>query len=111
MAERMIDGRWGKPWCSPTADAGSDVGAGRTKAFDNGDGTWRIEGVKSAEHDMSDNIIHLFWPAPRAWRAAAAPVRKGLSLFVVPKYMFDAETGEAGCLARCLRHQRQRRRV
>ena len=43
-------------------DAGSDVGAGRTKAIPQPDGSWHIEGVKrfitSAEHDLSDNIIH-----------------------------------------------------
>ena len=77
-------------------DAGSDVGVGRTKAIDNGDGTWRIEGVKrfitSAEHDMTDNIIHLVLARPEG----AGPGTKGLSLFVVPKFHVDLETGAIG---------------
>mgnify|MGYP003341191628 CR=1 FL=1 len=43
---RLVDGSWAATICISEPDAGSDVGAGRTKAFDNGDGTWRIEGVK-----------------------------------------------------------------
>jgi alkylation response protein AidB-like acyl-CoA dehydrogenase len=66
-------------------DAGSDFGAGRTKAIQQPDGTWHIEGVKrfitSAEHDMSENIIHLVLARPEG----AAPGTKGLSLFVVPE--------------------------
>jgi alkylation response protein AidB-like acyl-CoA dehydrogenase len=81
-------------------DAGSDVGAGRTKAFDNGDGTWRIEGVKrfitSAEHDMADNIVHLVLARPVGVEGVGGPGTKGLSLFVVPKYHVDLETGELG---------------
>jgi alkylation response protein AidB-like acyl-CoA dehydrogenase len=75
-------------------DAGSDVGAGRTRAFDNGDGTWRIEGVKrfitSGEHDMVDNIVHLVLARPEGAGAGT----KGLSLFVVPKFTVDLATGE-----------------
>jgi len=100
MAERMIDGQWGATMVLTEPDAGSDVGAGRAKAFDNGDGTWRIEGVKrfitSAEHDMSDNIIHLVLARPEGVEGAGGPGTKGLSLFVVPKFMFDIETGELG---------------
>src|SRR3954447_9774163 len=77
-------------------DAGSDVGAGRTKAIEQPDGSWHIEGVKrfitSAEHDMTENIIHLVLARPEA----AGPGTKGLSLFVVPKFHFDPETGELG---------------
>ncbi len=100
MAERMIDGQWGATMVLTEPDAGSDVGAGRTKAFDNGDGTWRIEGVKrfitSAEHDMSDNIVHLVLARPEGIEGVGGPGTKGLSLFVVPKFMFDIETGELG---------------
>ncbi|MEZ5184723.1 MAG: acyl-CoA dehydrogenase [Candidatus Nanopelagicales bacterium] len=100
MAERMVDGQWGATMVLTEPDAGSDVGAGRTKAFDNGDGTWRIEGVKrfitSAEHDMSDNIVHLVLARPEGVEGAGGPGTKGLSLFVVPKFMFDIETGELG---------------
>ncbi|MEZ5117814.1 MAG: acyl-CoA dehydrogenase [Candidatus Nanopelagicales bacterium] len=93
-AELMIDKGWGATMVLTEPDAGSDVGAGRTKAFDNGDGTWRIEGVKrfitSAEHDMADNIVHLVLARPEG----AGPGTKGLSLFLVPKYFVDLETGE-----------------
>jgi alkylation response protein AidB-like acyl-CoA dehydrogenase len=93
-AELIIEKRWGATMVLTEPDAGSDVGAGRTKAFDNGDGTWRIEGVKrfitSGEHDMADNIVHLVLARPDG----AGPGTKGLSLFLVPKYFVDLETGE-----------------
>ncbi len=95
-AELMIDRGWGATMVLTEPDAGSDVGAGRAKAFDNGDGTWRIEGVKrfitSAEHDMSDNIIHLVLARPEG----AGPGTKGLSLFLVPKFHVDLATGVLG---------------
>ena len=81
-------------------DAGSDVGAGRTKATANEDGTWNIEGVKrfitSAESDLSDNIIHMVLARPVGVEGAGGPGTKGLSLFIVPKFHFDVETGELG---------------
>ena len=93
-AQLMIENRWGATMVLTEPDAGSDVGAGRAKAFDNGDGTWRIEGVKrfitSGEHDMADNIVHLVLARPEGAGAGT----KGLSLFVVPKYFVDLETGE-----------------
>jgi alkylation response protein AidB-like acyl-CoA dehydrogenase len=96
FAAMMIDKGWGATMVLTEPDAGSDVGAGRAKAFDNGDGTWRIEGVKrfitSAEHDMADNIVHLVLARPEG----AGPGTKGLSLFIVPKYHVDLETGELG---------------
>ena len=96
VAARMVDGRWGATMVLTEPDAGSDVGAGRTKATEQADGTWHIEGVKrfitSAEHDMSDNIVHLVLARPEG----AGPGTKGLSLFIVPKIHFDWETGELG---------------
>ena len=96
FAQMMIDRGWGATMVLTEPDAGSDVGAGRAKAIDNGDGTWRIEGVKrfitSAEHDMAENIVHLVLARPEG----AGPGTKGLSLFVVPKYHVDLETGELG---------------
>jgi alkylation response protein AidB-like acyl-CoA dehydrogenase len=81
-------------------DAGSDVGAGRTKALPQADGTWHIEGVKrfitSAEHDMAENIIHYVLARPVGVEGAGGPGTKGLSLFMVPKFLFDFETGELG---------------
>ena len=79
-------------------DAGSDVGAGRTKAIPNEDGSWNIEGVKrfitSAEHDMAENIMHLVLARPVGVEGVGGPGTKGLSLFLVPKFHFDHETGE-----------------
>ncbi len=95
-AQIMIDRLWGATMVLTEPDAGSDVGAGRAKAIDNGDGTWRIEGVKrfitSGEHDMTENIMHMVLARPEG----AGPGTKGLSLFLVPKYLFDSETGEPG---------------
>jgi alkylation response protein AidB-like acyl-CoA dehydrogenase len=95
-AELIIERRWGATMVLTEPDAGSDVGAGRARAFDNGDGTWRIEGVKrfitSGEHDMADNIVHLVLARPEGH----GPGTKGLSLFLVPKYLVDLETGELG---------------
>ncbi|GAA2249581.1 acyl-CoA dehydrogenase [Kitasatospora cystarginea] len=96
VAQRMIDGLWGATMVLTEPDAGSDVGAGRTKAVKQEDGSWHIEGVKrfitSGEHDMSDNIIHLVLARPEGGK----PGTKGLGLYIVPKYDFDWETGELG---------------
>ena len=95
-AQIMIDRGWGATMVLTEPDAGSDVGAGRTKAVPQPDGTWHIEGVKrfitSAEHDLAENIMHMVLARPQG----AGPGTKGLSLFLVPKYHFDPETGELG---------------
>jgi alkylation response protein AidB-like acyl-CoA dehydrogenase len=96
IAQRMVDGQWGASMVLTEPDAGSDVGAGRTKAVQQDDGSWHIEGVKrfitSAEHDMTENIIHLVLARPEG----AGPGTKGLSLFIVPKVNFDWDSGELG---------------
>jgi alkylation response protein AidB-like acyl-CoA dehydrogenase len=96
MAQQMVDRGWGATMVLTEPDAGSDVGAGRTKAVEQPDGSWHIEGVKrfitSAEQDMTENIIHLVLARPEG----SGPGTKGLSLFVVPKFHFDPETGELG---------------
>ena len=96
MAQRMIDRGWGATMVLTEPDAGSDVGAGRTVAKEQADGTWHIEGVKrfitSAVNDMVENVIHLVLARPEG----AGPGTKGLSLFVVPQTHFDPETGELG---------------
>lgn len=98
IAQIMVERQWGATMVLTEPDAGSDVGAGRTKATMNEDGSWNIEGVKrfitSAEHDMSENIIHLVLARPVGVEGAGGPGTKGLSLFIVPKYHFDFETGE-----------------
>jgi alkylation response protein AidB-like acyl-CoA dehydrogenase len=98
IAQHMIDRTWGGTMVLTEPDAGSDVGAGRTKATLQDDGSWHIEGVKrfitSAEHDMSENIVHLVLARPVGIEGVGGPGTKGLSLFVVPKHHFDVETGE-----------------
>jgi alkylation response protein AidB-like acyl-CoA dehydrogenase len=88
---------WGATMVLTEPDAGSDVGAGRTKAVQQPDGSWHIDGVKrfitSADSDdLFENIFHLVLARPEG----AGPGTKGLSLFFVPKYHFDFETGEIG---------------
>ena len=87
---------WGATMVLTEPDAGSDVGAARTKAVKQDDGSWHIDGVKrfitGADHDMTENILHLVLARPEG----ARPGTKGLSLFFVPKYHFDHETGELG---------------
>ncbi|ORB30150.1 acyl-CoA dehydrogenase [Mycolicibacterium parafortuitum] len=96
-AKLAADRGWGSTMVLTEPDAGSDVGAGRTKAVQQPDGTWHIDGVKrfitSADSDdLFENIMHLVLARPEG----AGPGTKGLSLFFVPKYHFDPETGEPG---------------
>ncbi|HYH25197.1 MAG TPA: acyl-CoA dehydrogenase [Blastococcus sp.] len=94
LARLMIDKGWGATMVLTEPDAGSDVGAGRTRAVQQPDGSWHITGVKrfitSAEHDLTDNIVHLVLARPEGAKAGT----KGLSLFVVPKFHVDLETGD-----------------
>jgi alkylation response protein AidB-like acyl-CoA dehydrogenase len=88
---------WGSTMVLTEPDAGSDVGAGRTKAVKQEDGSWHIDGVKrfitsGDSDDMFENIFHLVLARPEG----AGPGTKGLSLFFVPKFLFDFETGEPG---------------
>jgi alkylation response protein AidB-like acyl-CoA dehydrogenase len=97
LAKLMVDRKWGATMVLTEPDAGSDVGAGRAKAVRNPDGTWNITGVKrfisSAEHDLTDNIVHFVLARPEG----AGPGTKGLSLFVVPKFhVVDLDSGELG---------------
>ncbi|MGW3911672.1 acyl-CoA dehydrogenase [Streptomyces sp. NPDC005070] len=96
IATLAVEKRWGSTMVLTEPDAGSDVGAGRTKAIQQEDGSWHIEGVKrfitSGEHDMEENILHYVLARPEG----AGPGTKGLSLFLVPKFEFDFETGELG---------------
>ena len=96
LARWIVENDWHCTMVLTEPDAGSDVGAGRTRAIDNGDGTWRIEGVKrfitSAESNMRDNVVHFVLARPEG----ASEGTKGLSLFVLTKYHVDLETGELG---------------
>ncbi len=96
-ASMAIDRNWGATMVLTEPDAGSDVGAGRTKAIEQADGSWHIEGVKrfitSADSDdLYENIFHQVLARPEGAPAGT----KGLSLFLVPKYLFDHQTGEPG---------------
>jgi len=95
FAEQAIEAEWGATMVLTEPDAGSDVGAGRTRAIEQPDGTWHIEGVKrfitSAEHDLADNIFHLVLARPEG----AGPGTKGLSMFLVPKFLVN-EDGSLG---------------
>ena len=99
-AKLFVDRQWGSTMVLTEPDAGSDVGAGRTRAIPQPDGSWHIEGVKrfitSGEHDLSENIIHYVLARPVGVEGVGGPGTKGLSLFVVPKFHFDPETGELG---------------
>jgi alkylation response protein AidB-like acyl-CoA dehydrogenase len=98
IAKLMTEKQWGATMVLTEPDAGSDVGAGKTSATPNDDGTWNISGVKrfitSAESDLQENIMHLVLARPKGVEGAGGPGTKGLSLFLVPKYHFDVETGE-----------------
>lgn len=95
FARMWVDRNWAGSMILTEPDAGSDVGAGTTKAIDQDDGTWHIAGVKrfitGGEHDAAENIIHLVLARPEG----ARPGTKGLSLFVVPKYLVN-EDGSLG---------------
>jgi alkylation response protein AidB-like acyl-CoA dehydrogenase len=96
FAQFAIERQWGATMALTEPDAGSDVGAGRTRAVAQPDGTWHIEGVKRfitcAEHDMAENIFHLVLARPEGH----GPGTKGLSMFCIPKYLVGpgGELGE-----------------
>ncbi len=93
--EKMVSGEWTGTMNLTEPQAGSDLGAVRTKAVPAGDGTWRITGQKTfitfGEHDLADNIIHLVL----ARVPGAPPGTKGISCFIVPKYLVN-EDGSLG---------------
>ena len=95
FAELAVERGWGATMVLTEPDAGSDVGAGRTKAIEQPDGTWHIEGVKrfitNGDQDMTENIFHLVLARPEG----AGPGTKGLSMFLVPKYLVN-EDGTLG---------------
>ncbi|OZC67613.1 acyl-CoA dehydrogenase [Rhodococcus sp. 06-470-2] len=96
-AKVIVERGWGATMVLTEPDAGSDVGAGRTKAIKQDDGSWHIEGVKrfitsAVSDDLFENIFHLVLARPEG----AGPGTKGLSLFFVPSILFDFEKGELG---------------
>jgi alkylation response protein AidB-like acyl-CoA dehydrogenase len=92
---KLISSEWTGTMVLTETEAGSDVGAVRTKAVKNGDGSYEISGTKIfitwGDHDLTDNIIHLVLA-----RTPDAPIgTKGISLFVVPKFLLN-EDGTPG---------------
>jgi alkylation response protein AidB-like acyl-CoA dehydrogenase len=95
--ERMFGGTWGGTMCLTEPHAGSDVGAARTRASRNPDGTWSITGTKvfisGGDHDLAENVVHLVLA-----RVEGAPAgTKGLTLFIVPRVRVlpDGRLGES----------------
>ncbi|AOE49901.1 acyl-CoA dehydrogenase [Kangiella sediminilitoris] len=98
----LISGQWSGSMCLTEAHAGSDLGLLKTKATENDDGSYSLEGSKifitGGEHDMAENIIHLV--LARLPDAPEGP--KGISCFIVPKFMVndDGSIGERNAI-RC----------
>ena len=91
VAALMLDRNWGGTMVLTEPDAGSDVGAGTTKATPIEGDLYHIEGVKrfitSGEYDLAENIVHLVLARPEG----AGPGTKGLSLFMVPKLLINKD--------------------
>jgi alkylation response protein AidB-like acyl-CoA dehydrogenase len=94
--EKMYTLEWGGTMCLTEPQAGSDVGASKTKAIKQEDGTYQISGTKNfitgGDHDGTDNIVHVLLA-----RTEGAPAgTKGLSLFCIPKFRFtqDGKLGQ-----------------
>jgi alkylation response protein AidB-like acyl-CoA dehydrogenase len=92
---KMVKGDWSGTMCLTEAHSGTDLGILRTKAEPRADGTFAITGTKifisAGEHDLTKNIVHLVL----ARLPDAPPGTRGISLFVVPKFLPDAN-GDAG---------------
>jgi alkylation response protein AidB-like acyl-CoA dehydrogenase len=89
--EKLVTGEWTGTMQLTEPQAGSDVGALRTRAEKQADGTYRIRGTKIfityGEHDMTDNIVHFVLA-----RLPDAPAgTKGISLFLIPKFLVNAD--------------------
>ena len=92
---KMVEGKWTGTMCITEAHCGSDIGLSRTRAEPQADGSYAITGTKifitGGEQDMVENIVHLTLA-----RVAGAPEgTKGISLFIVPKYLPDADGNPA----------------
>ena len=90
---RLVDGTWSGTMCLTEPQCGTDLGLIRTKAEPADDGSYRISGTKifisAGEHDLTENIIHLVLA-----KLPGAPAgTKGISLFLVPKFLPNAEGG------------------
>lgn len=90
---KLLDGSWSGTMCLTESHCGTDLGLIKTKAVPAGDGTYKITGTKifisAGEHDLTENIVHLVL----AKLPGAPEGAKGISLFVVPKFMPDGKGG------------------
>jgi len=102
--EPLISGKWTGTMNLTEPQAGSDLAAVRTRAVPQGDGTYKVFGTKIyityGEHDMAENIVHLVL----ARTPDAPPGVKGISLFIVPKFLVNAdgtlgERNDAHCVS------------
>lgn len=95
---KLISGEWTGTMNLTEPHAGSDIGLVKSKAEKQGDGSYKISGQKIfityGEHDYTDNIIHLVL----ARTTDAPPDVKGISLFIVPKFLEDGTRNEAVCI-------------
>ncbi|MGI9263824.1 MAG: acyl-CoA dehydrogenase C-terminal domain-containing protein [Gammaproteobacteria bacterium] len=93
--EPLVSGRWTGTMCLTEAQCGTDLGLLKSKAEQAADGTYRITGsklfVSSGEHDLAENIVHIVL----ARTPDAPPGTKGISLFIVPKFIAN-EDGSIG---------------
>ena len=92
---KIVEGKWSGTMCLTEPVRGTDLGLLKTKAVEQGDGTYKISGQKifitSVDHDLTENIIHLVTA-----RASDSPAgTKGISLFLVPKFIVN-ENGTVG---------------
>src|SRR5699024_5664343 len=90
---KLVSGEWTGTMCLTESHCGTDLGMLRTKAEPQADGSYAISGTKifisAGEHDLADNIVHIVIA-----RIAGAPEgTKGISLFIVPKFLPNAEGG------------------
>ena len=96
---KIVSGEWPATMNLTEPQAGSDVGALKTRAEPNGDGSWRVSGTKIyityGEHDLTEQIVHLVLA-----RTAGAPEgTRGISLFLVPKILPDGSANDLGCVS------------
>ena len=96
---KLVSGEWTGTMNLTEPQAGSDVGALKTKAGPCGDGSWLISGQKIfityGEHDLAKNIVHLVL----ARTPDAPPGTKGISLFLVPKILPDGSRNDLRCVS------------
>ncbi|HEU0284331.1 MAG TPA: acyl-CoA dehydrogenase family protein [Sphingomicrobium sp.] len=96
---KIVSGQWTATMNLTEPQAGSDVGALKSRATPADDGSWRISGTKIfityGEHDLTDNIVHMVLA-----RTPGAPEgTKGISLFLVPKFLPDGEANDLHCVS------------